>query len=419
MLHCLLSAMPEGNTETLLNILLPDPGPEEKGTLALLDPAGAWELALCWLLIESLSLLESYLHGFEEFGRRAMVASRFRRHLFSRRRLSVLRAADDVLAYNLLGQAPASYDPAAQVAEVWARLSQGLLTAELSPSAQAVTLSLRGATRHQPHLEETTREISNLFAGFPQEVKAFGYHGSIGSNDHIRGLSDCDAIVILRPGVARDAERLRRLHPVFIKARRMMKRIDRFQHHGIFVLPEELWGCYPEDYFPTVLYETTVFDIGGGTPASLKVVSSRWLELLRILRFSRYLEEVAPKMGRLHYHTFHLVLQIVQLLPCFVVACSERSMNKRDAIPWLCERCSPRSKGFLERTGTMRGDWPSIWSSSRLALGLFDRPNPRKLRERIIEYFGGREVLATSLVSVAHDCRAIAMNHFRSPRNGA
>jgi hypothetical protein len=403
----------EPSIETALSLHFAIKDPEERSVFSRMDERSAQEFRLSALLCESLTLVEDFLNGGGEFGRVAALKAFFRQGILGKKRLERVNSLCRYLGYEPFELPSADATGSRAVAGVWESLLARLPAAAGTAHPRSEPVALRANTLRGPHLRALTQQISNLFEGFPEDVRAFGYHGSIGSNDHVRWLSDCDAVIILRAGVVTDPARLRMLRPAFLEARRIMKRIDAFQHHGIHVLPEELFACYPEDYFPTVLFQSSSFDIGAGDEVSLRVVASRWFELTRVLGVARYLKQMAPGVSSLNYHMFHFVLQLAQLLPCFVVACCEHSMNKREAIPWLAQRCSPQSKAFLLGTGELRDGWSAIWSSSRIARGLIAKPQERKLREQVCRGLGGRDQLAVSLESLARDCSRIAMGCLR------
>ena len=403
--------------ETILNTFLPQIQPDERSTFLLMDEPSAKQLTLCLLLLESLRYLEAYLNGCNEFNSWIMILHPMKHRALSRHRLRGLNVLCACLNFTELPMPRPMGGVSRHVADVWGTLLMGFGTPEKLARVQAEAVTFQKKSTRQSHLEPPTQKILDSFRGLADDVKALGFHGSIGSNDHVRGLSDCDAILILRTGVVADPARLQRVRKACLKANQIMRQIDRYQHHGVLVLPEELFTCYPEDYFPTVLYESSSFDIGAEEVVSLKVVSSKWLELLRVVQFAHYVEQEAPKIRVRSYHAFHLVMQMAQLLPCFVVACCQNSMNKREAISWLAARCSDPARLFLRATGALRADWQSIWSSCSPISGVVSWPNEKMLREKTIKFFHGPDHLKESLVSLARESSRVAMGCLRSSRH--
>ena len=80
-------------------------------------------------------------------------------------------------------------------------------------------------------------------------------HGSLGSYEEIL-YSDFDALVILRDAVFTSEARLIKVAKKLDFARNFMLQHDPLQHHGWFVMTENQLNCYPESYFPKVLFQS-------------------------------------------------------------------------------------------------------------------------------------------------------------------
>lgn len=79
-------------------------------------------------------------------------------------------------------------------------------------------------------------------------------HGSIGTNEEIP-YSDFDALVILKDEVLNDPENLSVAARLLNNARSILFDMDPLQHHGWFVMTESDLQNYPENYFPSVLFD--------------------------------------------------------------------------------------------------------------------------------------------------------------------
>lgn len=375
---------------------LPELGNEDRRRFHALGETQRSQLAHSLLLLEAVELLEAYLNGRGEFAATGAPPAPARLH-----QLAAICQELDVAP-------PATQATgAAAVAAIWQQLLP-LCTAppaavELIPST--VALAARG--EYQAHVSGRVREITALFRPLELDVLAFGYHGSIGSGDHIAGLSDCDTLLLLRSGVAADAARLERVGAACRQALPLMQQIDRFQHHGVFVLPEELFPCYPEQHFPLVLFPQTSFDLGAGGALALRVLHSPLLAAARCLRWAQFLQQAAAAAGEHGYYYFHEVLQVAQLLPCFTADACERGMAKPEAIPWFNRRASEPSRTFLQTTTRLREEWPMFWRKVRrksLGIGWLYR---RVLLADSMDYFGGREAVRLGLSAIAQDARRL------------
>jgi hypothetical protein len=186
-----------------------------------------------------------------------------------------------------------------------------------------------------------------------------------------------------------------------------MLRIDAYQHHGIFVVPEELLAYYPENYLPTLIWRSALFDALNVGEVRLAAVSDPLAAYVRTLRSSKHLIRGARKLSRLSYYTFHAWLQVAQLIPCFVAACFGLAMSKPEAISWFAEACGGQSAAFLAATGRLRQDWSSIWGQ-RGPNRLHPRAQSRYLKRRVVQYFGGPDTLTEGVRAVTRDAVAMA-----------
>ena len=383
--------------DQILDLYLPGFASDKRRSFARLGEADRQSMVLSFLVQEFAAVLEAYLH-----------------HRNGDRRKGQGAAGAELLRLNaLLGalgrpKLEVGHGRGAKlIASIWEQIAGPV--ADGGRFTHREEVELPRAPAFQPHLASAVGAISQVFRDAGDGVLAFGYHGSIASQDHIPGLSDCDAILLLRAGLLGDDEKLKKVQSACQRALALMQRIDAFQHHGVFVVPEELFACYPENYFPTVLYQTSAFDLGAGTRLELRVLESRAAAAIRVLRWSRFLEHAAPNMAGYDYDHFHEVLQVAQVLPCFVAACCDRSMNKREAIPWLIAHCPNTTAEFLQATGELRACWGDFWSSRNLGAKVLGGRFYLPLRDKIVEFFGGAGRLQEALLTLAGDSSRMAL----------
>jgi len=80
-------------------------------------------------------------------------------------------------------------------------------------------------------------------------------HGSLSTLDYQPGWSDVDLLLLVRKETVLDPKRLLELRRCMIGTTRYLYAIDPLQHHGYFCITEYDFQCYPEPYFPLVLFE--------------------------------------------------------------------------------------------------------------------------------------------------------------------
>lgn len=397
--------------DSVLRAFLPQDATAERELFHTLDSTTALHFGLCLLILESLSLLEAYLNGRDEFGVERGLLRTIRYGIPSAGRCARLQALCDLVGHERLP--PPKARGAELVSEVWRTFLASLPLVKDVAHPRSECVDWNQTSTRQSHLRRATFKISEIFRELTEDVRAFGYHGSIGSNDHVLHLSDCDAILILVRDVVKDAQRLERVHAACLRANRLMTAIDPFQHHGVFIIPEELFSYFPENYFPAVLFRSTAFDVGGGTTVRFQVIFAKWAALLQTFRLCRALDWSASRIPQANYYSLHESLQIAQVLPCLVTMCRGHSMNKRDAIPWFAERSSDDSRRFLGMTSDMRTRWNTIWPARLMSSRILSRWGKEKLLDRMIHFWGGTELLEQMLKAVARDGRDLAVQCVR------
>lgn len=127
---------------------------------------------------------------------------------------------------------------------------------------QAKIITIKKKFREAEYLENDREYLAPLVFlsryardHFEKDVLGFYLHGSLSTMDYIKGCSDVDTLIIVAKHVIESPEKLLQLRRKVIKARRYFYSIDPLQHHGFYVIAEQDMLCYPQTYFPLILFD--------------------------------------------------------------------------------------------------------------------------------------------------------------------
>lgn len=79
-------------------------------------------------------------------------------------------------------------------------------------------------------------------------------HGSLATNDFVKGWSDCDTLCVVSKQAIENENRLIALRSKLIGMRKLFYQIDPLQHHGCMIMSEYDLSSYPQNYFPLQLF---------------------------------------------------------------------------------------------------------------------------------------------------------------------
>ncbi len=101
------------------------------------------------------------------------------------------------------------------------------------------------------------QDIQKISRIIENDVEGLYLHGSLATNDFVKGWSDCDTLCIVSADTLKSPKRLLSLRSQLIKVRSLCYRIDPLQHHGTTIVSEYDLDSYPQTYFPLPLFDYT------------------------------------------------------------------------------------------------------------------------------------------------------------------
>ena len=161
------------------------------------------------------------------------------------------------------------------------------------------------------------------------DVKGCYLHGSLATNDFVKGWSDCDTLLVIGKEALHDPRRLLALRRKIFLMRRFFFRIDPLQHHGSMIVPEHDLEWYSSAYFPLPLFsyakaltEDSVLSIGRREMGPEQYAKLFWF----VQRFRGMREEKVDALGSYDAKNF---LHLIALFPSLYLQAKDVLVYKK------------------------------------------------------------------------------------------
>lgn len=216
-------------------------------------------------------------------------------------------------------------------------------------------------------------------------LRAAWLHGSLATQDYVKGFSDAEILLLLRREVVEDPARLLALRALVRRSLPHLYRIDPFQHHGFFLLSEFDLDAYPQSFFPLILFGHCVNLLGEGGPLMFRERDSglerrRAVWDLCYLWRRHYLERSLPRNLYEWKARIGTLLRIPRAyLEARCIYAARRESNQRAAGDFPADVWS-----VVEREWSRRRDW-AIHSRRAIVPG----PLPDRLVGSLWPWFAG------------------------------
>ncbi len=190
-----------------------------------------------------------------------------------------------------------------------------------------------------------------------EDIKGFYLHGSIATNDFVRGWSDCDTLLVISREASEDPKRILSLRKNIFLMRRFFFRIDPLQHHGCMILAEHDLGSYPQSYFPLPLFSYSK----ALTHDSISVIHERRMgaekyeKLFWLVEWFREIRENGTH-GLSSYEAKNL-LHIIALFPSLYLQAKDILVYKKFSFEMARKDFSKDLWKPIETMTTLRDNW--------------------------------------------------------------
>lgn len=167
----------------------------------------------------------------------------------------------------------------------------------------------------QDYLSPLERLQSYAGKTLKNDMMGFYLHGSLATNDFIRGWSDCDTLLVLRQRSLQDPKNLLLLREKIFGMRGYFFQIDPLQHHGCMIASEHDVDRYSDAYFPFPLFSYAK----ALSPDAIDTISRREMgpeKYEKLYWFVRYFREM-KEMGTQTLSSYEAknLLHLIALFP--------------------------------------------------------------------------------------------------------
>lgn len=191
-------------------------------------------------------------------------------------------------------------------------------------------------------------------------------HGSIGTNDTV-AYSDFDALVILRDETYNSANRLQNALNHLLYSQKFFYEFDPLQHHGWFVMSENMLRNYPVLFFPPELffYAKSLFEAGRNFTIEYNKPGDYKRPLFNLISGI----ERTLKRDLTNCNMFELksLLSEFMLLPTFYVQAKISSgIYKKFSFQKASEDFSPGEWEIMNKVSEIRQVWSIVFSKTEM-----------------------------------------------------
>jgi predicted nucleic acid-binding Zn-ribbon protein len=193
---------------------------------------------------------------------------------------------------------------------------------------------------------------------------AFDYlclHGSISTEDYVKGCSDFDTFAIIKEEVGRSSEKILELRKIMLQAWKYFFKIDPFQHHGLMIITSYDTRFYAQHFFPLVLldFSKTIFSSQNYLLFFERESKFEELTIIHQILFS-FMSSFKEEFNSLTIHQLKLRLQVLLLLPSIYYMINNNYTYKRDSLTLIYKEfddivLSPITKCSLIRKKNLYG----------------------------------------------------------------
>jgi hypothetical protein len=201
-------------------------------------------------------------------------------------------------------------------------------------------------------------------------------HGSIASNDYVKGWSDFDTFVVLKDNFFNDINsiiKLRNNLKIFYKK---LLKLSYFQHHGLIIYTELDLNNYLKGYLPKEALEKSFSILGNQNIILKENYSNTNLSLKSLIDRKKYLKEgvdmnfynhhtykdnklqIPLKSGRNQMYQLFCHLGYILNIPILYFDATRRSIHKKKSFKKFYSEIKDKNIiSLIKKTEKVRKDW--------------------------------------------------------------
>jgi len=181
-------------------------------------------------------------------------------------------------------------------------------------------------------------------------------HGSLATEDYIKGCSDLDVFSVVKKEVVTSPKKLLQLRNSLKPIWKFLYRIDPLQHHGIMLVSEFDTEYYPQHFFPLVLFDNSkILWRQNIKLLNFKVRESSFENLMILFQILyNFQSSLSNNFTKLNVLEMKRALQIIILFPAIFYQAQSNHMYKRESIPKFFSEFDNSYLKVLEKASKIR-----------------------------------------------------------------
>ncbi len=220
--------------------------------------------------------------------------------------------------------------------------------------SQVKTITVPAYSGQHPRILEMIQGLAPL----KKYLNLAVIHGSFATGEEIV-YSDFDGLIVLSKELINDEQLLARVSSDLHQLRKVMHKIDPFQHHGWFVLSEYDIENYPEWFLPSAIFEYSRSLIGNTTLA-IHIPSVTDMDFSR--SFLRLCESVnrklsSPKVDWNLYQLKAIFSEFMMLPSAYIQARDKKGIFKKFSFEEMRKDFTSQEYSVMDEVSTIRKNW--------------------------------------------------------------
>lgn len=217
----------------------------------------------------------------------------------------------------------------------------------------------------------------------------FYIHGSISTNDYIKGWSDVDTLIILKSSVFEAPKNLLEIRDILYGLRANFCSVDPLQHHGVMVVTEHDLGYYPEVFLPIDALNCSKSLMSDDKTIKFNIRDSKEEAMLKLNWVMGYFKSLEPRKAKNSYE-LKFMLHLAALFPALYLEAKGIYLYKKFTFELAEKDFSEEDWKPIKYAEKTRKEW--LIKGSMPFLGGISKINPvlaYRLNSLYIDLIGG------------------------------
>ena len=191
-----------------------------------------------------------------------------------------------------------------------------------------------------------------------QFLLGFYLHGSLATNDYVKGWSDVDTLAVISKETIENPKNLLKLRDELYRMRHFFCRIDPLQHHGSIIVSEYDIENYCQPYFPIAIYNYAKSFFKNEDVGQFRVRDSSSESIRRLFWFVNYFRKsIIEKRFNLGSYDTKVFLHSVTLFPAMYLQAKGINVYKKFSFDLAKKEFDKRIWSPIDKISSIRKKW--------------------------------------------------------------